>query len=102
MSPDCVEVAGLQVAQPLYDLVKNEIAPGTGVDPDSFWSALGEIAIKEATEKVLFHAANGRAGVYFRGIPRPPEIGPCSGAIPPSEAFLTQRFTTVPSSRTTS
>jgi len=43
MSPDYVGVAGLQVARPLYDLVKDEIAPGTGVDPDSFWSSLGGI-----------------------------------------------------------
>ena len=38
-----VEVGGLQVAKPLYDLVKDEIAPGTGVDPDVLWVAFGEI-----------------------------------------------------------
>ncbi|MFP6869045.1 MAG: malate synthase G [Nitrospinota bacterium] len=48
MSPDYVEIdyvetGGLQVARPLYDLVKDEIAPGTGANPDSFWSSLGEI-----------------------------------------------------------
>jgi malate synthase len=43
MSPDYVGVGGLQVARPLYDLVKDEIAPGTGVEPDSFWRSLGEI-----------------------------------------------------------
>ena len=46
MSPDYIGVAGLQVAQPLFDLVKDEIAPGTGVDPDSFWRSLGEIVNK--------------------------------------------------------
>ena len=46
MSPDRVEVAGLQVARPLIDLIQDEIAPGTGVDPDSFWRSLGEIVSK--------------------------------------------------------
>jgi malate synthase len=38
-----VDVGGLRVAKPLYDLVKEEIASGTGVDPDGFWSSFGEI-----------------------------------------------------------
>jgi len=38
-----IDVGGLRVAKPLYDLVKEEIAPGTGVDPDRFWTAFGEI-----------------------------------------------------------
>jgi len=38
-----IDVGGLQVAQPLYELVKDEIAPGTGVDPDAFWTSFGEI-----------------------------------------------------------
>ncbi len=38
-----VDVGGLRVAKPLYDLVKEEIAPGTGVDLDRFWTAFGEI-----------------------------------------------------------
>ena len=38
-----VEVAGLKVAKPLYDLVKNEIAPGTGVDPDGLWKSFAGI-----------------------------------------------------------
>ena len=50
MSPDYVGVGGLQVARPLYDLVKDEIAPGTGVDPGSFWSSLGEIIEKLETK----------------------------------------------------
>ena len=28
-----IECGGLSVARELYDLVKNEIAPGAGVDP---------------------------------------------------------------------
>ncbi|MCB2263462.1 MAG: malate synthase G [Candidatus Thiosymbion ectosymbiont of Robbea hypermnestra] len=38
-----IDVGGLRVAKPLYDLVKDEIAPGTGVDPDGFWISFGEI-----------------------------------------------------------
>lgn len=38
-----IDVGGLRVAKPLYDLVKEEIAPGTGVDPDRFWTSFGEI-----------------------------------------------------------
>ena len=38
-----VEVGGLKVNEDLYRLVSNEIAPGTGVDPDDFWQALGKI-----------------------------------------------------------
>jgi malate synthase len=40
---DRVEVGGLRVDRGLYDLVKDEIAPGTGVDIDAFWKALGRI-----------------------------------------------------------
>ncbi|MCG6860093.1 MAG: malate synthase G [Chromatiaceae bacterium] len=38
-----IDLGGLRVAKPLYDLVKDEIAPGTGVDPDGFWVSFGEI-----------------------------------------------------------
>jgi len=38
-----VEVSGIKVAKPLYDLVKTEITPGTGVDPDRLWSAFAAI-----------------------------------------------------------
>jgi malate synthase len=38
-----VEIAGLKVDARLYGLVRDEIAPGTGIDPDRFWRALGEI-----------------------------------------------------------
>ena len=32
-----VDIGGLKIAKPLYDLVKDEIAPGTGIDPDGLW-----------------------------------------------------------------
>jgi len=38
-----IDVGGLRVAKSLYDLVKNEITPGTDVDPDGFWTSFGEI-----------------------------------------------------------
>lgn len=38
-----VNVAGLQIAKPLYDLVKNEIEPGTGITSDQLWSGFAEL-----------------------------------------------------------
>ncbi len=38
-----VELGQLSIARPLYELVANEIAPGTGVKPEKFWSALEAI-----------------------------------------------------------
>ncbi|MEE8606242.1 MAG: hypothetical protein V3S55_01455 [Nitrospiraceae bacterium] len=38
-----VEVGGLKVNETLYRLVRDEIAPGTGVEPNVFWTSLGEI-----------------------------------------------------------
>ncbi|MBK1643278.1 malate synthase G [Thiocapsa imhoffii] len=36
-----VEIGGLKVAKPLYDLVRDEILPGTGVENDALWQAFG-------------------------------------------------------------
>ena len=33
-----IQKGGLEIATVLYNLVANEIAPGTGVDPDDFWA----------------------------------------------------------------
>ncbi|WP_435099766.1 malate synthase G [Arhodomonas sp. AD133] len=38
-----VEAAGLKIAKPLYELVSNDIAPGTGVEPEAFWQGLARI-----------------------------------------------------------
>ena len=38
-----VEVGGLRVARCLHDLVEEEIAPDTGIPPESFWRALADI-----------------------------------------------------------
>lgn len=40
---DRIEVGGLKVDAELYALVKDEIAPGTGVDGDAVWEGLGKI-----------------------------------------------------------
>ncbi len=36
-------VGNLQVATVLYDLVRDKIAPGTGIDPDAFWHSFEQI-----------------------------------------------------------
>ena len=38
-----VQKGGLEIAQVLYDLVANEIAPGTGIEPDEFWASFEQV-----------------------------------------------------------
>ena len=40
---DFIEVGSLRIAKSLYDLARSEIAPGTGLNPDEVWKALGSI-----------------------------------------------------------
>jgi malate synthase len=40
---DFVEIGELKVNEELYHLVRDEIAPGTGVNADRFWKSFGEI-----------------------------------------------------------
>ncbi len=40
---DRVPVGNLRVAQALYDFITNEALPGTGIDPDSFWSGVDKV-----------------------------------------------------------
>ena len=40
---DRIDIGGLKVDAELYALVKDEIAPGTGVDADAVWEGLGKI-----------------------------------------------------------
>jgi len=47
---DRVTIGDLQIAKPLYDLVKEQITPGTGIDPDQFWQAFGAI-VNDLTPK---------------------------------------------------
>ena len=41
-----VEVSGLQVARSIYNLVKQDIIPGTDVDVDAFWQSFASIITK--------------------------------------------------------
>ncbi len=38
-----VEIGGLRIDPGLYGLVRDEIAPGTGIQPEAFWQAFGKI-----------------------------------------------------------
>ena len=38
-----IECSGLSVARELYELIRDEVAPGVGVDPDHFWSEYAKI-----------------------------------------------------------
>ena len=38
-----IEIGNLSIDEGLYALVKDEIAPGTGIEPDAFWKAFGDI-----------------------------------------------------------
>ena len=51
MSAGYVPVAGgkLKVQQPLYDLLQNEIAPGTGVEATVFWETLATVVSKHGS-----------------------------------------------------
>ena len=40
---DFIEVGSLRIAKSLYELTRSEIAPGTGLNPDEVWKALGSI-----------------------------------------------------------
>jgi malate synthase len=45
-----IPVAGLQIAKPLYDLVRSEIAPGTGISSDKLWQGFAAI-VRELTPR---------------------------------------------------
>jgi malate synthase len=45
-----VTLAGLQIAQPLYDLVRDDIAPGTGISSDRLWQGFADI-VRELTPR---------------------------------------------------
>ncbi|MDH5356868.1 MAG: malate synthase G, partial [Gammaproteobacteria bacterium] len=40
---DRIEISGLSIDKNLYELIEQEIAPGTGVDPLQFWQSLADI-----------------------------------------------------------
>ena len=57
MTGERVEVGGLLVAAGLFELVRDEITPGTGVDPEEFWTALGQIVsdLEPGNRRLLDH-----------------------------------------------
>ena len=38
-----VEIGGLSVAGELHDLIRDDVAPGTGVEPEAFWRSLADV-----------------------------------------------------------
>ena len=46
-----VTIGGLKVDEELYHLVGNEIAPGTGVEAEDFWTALGKIVRRSGSKE---------------------------------------------------
>ena len=38
-----IQHSGLQIAKPIYQLVNDQICPGTGIEPDQFWPAFAKI-----------------------------------------------------------
>jgi malate synthase len=38
-----ISTAGLQIDQMIYNLVNNDIAPGTGITPEHFWNEFAAI-----------------------------------------------------------
>ena len=45
-----IEIGSLKIDEDLYALVRDEIAPGTGVEADAFWKAFGDIVAAFAPE----------------------------------------------------
>jgi len=43
MTHERIRQYNLDIASPFCDLVNTEILPGTGVDPEAFWSGLRDI-----------------------------------------------------------
>ena len=72
-----IECSGLSVAAELYDLVKNEIAPGTGIDADRFWSEYaGILEDMVPANRFLLEKRDrmhGQINGYYREHPGAPE-----------------------------
>ena len=41
---DRIELHGLKVARPLYEMIENEALPGSGVTSEAFWKGLADLA----------------------------------------------------------
>ncbi len=51
-----IEIGGLEISLPLYELVRDEMAPGTGVGPDAMWHSFGEIVNDLAARNAMLLA----------------------------------------------
>ena len=40
---DRIDIHGLKVARPLYDMIEREALPGTGIASDTFWTGLSSL-----------------------------------------------------------
>ena len=38
-----IQKGGLQIEKILFDLIENDVIPGTGVDPEAYWASFDEI-----------------------------------------------------------
>ena len=45
-----IEIGNLKIDEDLYALIRDEIAPGTGIEADAFWKAFGDIVAAFAPE----------------------------------------------------
>ena len=53
---DYVEAGGLKIDKALHALVRDEIAPGTGVEPADFWASLAQIVAELGPENAALLA----------------------------------------------
>ena len=88
-----IECSGLSVAKELYDLVKDEIAPGTGIDPERFWAGYAEILDDMAPANRFLLEKRDRMhediNAWYREHPGKPEL-------PAYKAFLRELGYLVP------
>ncbi len=77
---DRISVAGLQVAPVLYELVERDMAPGTNIGSEAFWSGLAEIieTLGPKNRSLLAHRDQLQARIddwhsERRGQPKDPE-----------------------------
>jgi malate synthase len=87
------QCSGLSVARELYELIRDEIAPGTGIDPDLFWSGYAKILEDLAPANRLLLEKRDRMheeiNAWYREHPGKPEL-------PAYKAFLRELGYLVP------
>ena len=56
-----IEIGSLKIDEGLYALVRDEIAPGTGIETEAFWRALGDIVAGIRTREQIAFGETGYA-----------------------------------------